>query len=264
MSSIDDLYPRRPRLEGAERRIDLRQHAAVDHPLTHKALQPSPADDTERVPVAVEDARDIGQLEERRGAQRASHCSRDMVGVDIVRLSVAARGDRRDDRDEPALLQEPERVWIDSFDVTNESQIYALASRQPWRPAAGHEQVGVLAVEPDRVAAVPVDEPDQLRVDLAHEYHLDAAVDDNRVDPRGAETNDVLGEGCAERSDHSIAAPPYLTTTVRPRQRLKWLTPFSTTRSVPDAGGVSFDDTHRVALRVRERATSTLRPIAAR
>ena len=126
-------------------------------------------------------------------------------------------------------IEKPERIRIDRLDVADEPQVHALAIGQPVRPRVGDDQMGVLAVETDRVAAVLVDKPHDRGVDATHQNHLHqlhrlvvghaeaidearslaeashegvdlgpSAVDDDGMDACGAKTRHVPGKGCPE------------------------------------------------------------------
>ena len=64
-------------------------------------------------------------------------------------------------------------VGVDALDVADEAEVRRVAPIVGRRaPSAGVDEAAVLAVEPDRAAAVPVDEPDELLVELV-ERHFD-------------------------------------------------------------------------------------------
>ena len=115
------------------------------------------------------------------------------------------------------------------LDLADQADVDLFAAGQSVGAPAGHEELGVLPREPDRLAAVEVDQADDLLVDLADEDHLDdldgllvghphaahearllaqalhegadlgaAAVHDDGVDADQAQEDDVEGEGLLE------------------------------------------------------------------
>jgi hypothetical protein len=142
--------------------------AAVDHAPAHQAFEALPADDVERVTVAVEDAGNVRELKKHRRAERRREHAGYVIGVDVVGRPVTPGRDGGDDGDQAVPIEKPQQVRVDRLDVADASQVRALAVRQPVRPPVGDDQVGVLAVEADRVAAVLVDEPHELGIDAAH------------------------------------------------------------------------------------------------
>ncbi len=100
-----------------------------------------------------------------------------MSGIDVVRRAVGIHTDRHDNRDEAARQQQIDDVGVDTLDVADKTEIGCVGCvdlrevrRENHAPAV--DEAAVLAVDPDRLAAVPVDEPDELLVDLAqHHFH---------------------------------------------------------------------------------------------
>src|SRR5207245_2158155 len=71
------------------------------------------------------------------------------------------------------VLQEPNRLGVHLLDLADEADIHLFAVREPVQPPARAEQPRVLPGEPDRLAAVVVDQTHDRLVDLAHQDHLD-------------------------------------------------------------------------------------------
>jgi hypothetical protein len=154
-------------------------------------------------------------------ADRLGQPRREHVGVDVERLAVGAGGQRRHHRDE--VRQQPiEHGAIDRGDLADQAQLGA--------PHLGLGQPAIAAGQPDRGAAEVVDQPHQLRVELAAQHHLDdlelrrvgdalpvderrlvaepigergdllaAAVDHHHVDADPVEQDQILGEPLPQR-----------------------------------------------------------------
>jgi hypothetical protein len=138
----------------------------------------------------------------------------------------------------------------------------------------GDDQVGVLAVEADRAAAVLVDESHQLGIDAAHQHHLHqlhrlavghakavdearglaeaphegvdlraAAVDDDGMDSRGAKAHHVEGEGFSEpvTAHRGAAALDHHRLTAPPGERLGGVESAGTRRAGGNEGSLVRD-----------------------
>ena len=88
--------------------------------------------------------------------------------------AVGVDADRHDHRNEAARQQQVDDVGIDALDVADEAEVGRVAppasARQHHRPRV--DEAAVLAVDADGLAAMAVDQSDQLLVDLA-QHHLD-------------------------------------------------------------------------------------------
>ena len=61
--------------------------------------------------------------------QRLGELAGDEVGVDVVRLAVAADADRRDHRDEVARVEQLDDLGVDALDLADEADVDVLAAR---------------------------------------------------------------------------------------------------------------------------------------
>src|SRR6202000_2429406 len=96
------------------------------------------------------------------------------VGVDVVDLAVLATGHAGHHRDPPVGDQRADRAGGGGPDLGDPPDGHRLTVHDRVL-AAGGEQVGVFTGHADRERAVPVDQPDDVLVDLAgedHPYHV--------------------------------------------------------------------------------------------
>ena len=195
-----------------------------------------------RAPLLVEHAGHVGEQQQALGLHAGGERAGERVGVDVERLALAADGDRGDDRDEVGLGDHLDDVRVDLgrvADVADVDRLHEIGLRVGHLgDLAGDHQVGVLAGDADRLAALPVDGGDDVLVDQAGQHHLDhldgglvgdaqavhelalqlqalehagdlraAAVHDDRVHAGLLEQHDVLREGGGEVGvAHGVAA----------------------------------------------------------
>ena len=166
-AAVDDVGGAAP-LEGAERRQHLGDHPAADRARGDEAPCPCRVELADQRAVGVVDAVDVGEQQELRGAQRHRELGGDGVRVDVVRLPVVAEPDGGDHRDPPLVEDRLDRLGVHLGDVADEAEVLAglggARAHQQGRP--------VLAAQPDRAPAEPVDAGDELRAHLAGEHHL--------------------------------------------------------------------------------------------
>ena len=196
----------------------------------------------EQLAVLVEHAGDVGEQQQALGLHARGERAGERVGVDVEGLALAADGHRRDHRDHVGGRDHLDDVRIDLggiADVADVDRLHQVRFRvRHLGDLAGDHQVGVLAGDADRLAALPVDGRDDILVDEARQHHLDhldgglvgdaqavhelalereplqhagdlraAAVHDDGVHARLLEEHDVLGEGRRQgRVAHGVAA----------------------------------------------------------
>src|SRR6266481_858500 len=171
-ASVDDMRLLRPTPERPHRRFDLRQHAAVDHVVPDQALRLALGQRRHVLAGAVLDPLHVGEVDQLLGEQRSGHVARHEIGVDVVRLPVGADADGGDHGYEAAVLEHADRLGVDRLDLADEPDVGHGPVGLPVQPLARTDQGAVLAAEPDRPAAVEVDQADDLFVDLADQHHL--------------------------------------------------------------------------------------------
>src|SRR6202042_245585 len=225
-AAVEDVGARDAAFDGGQAGLHLRDHAG-----RQRGQQLGQVDRVELAdhlvrggPVQVE-ALDVGQHDELGRAERHRQGGGGGVGVDVVDRAVAvAAGDAGDDREAAVVEQRLHHRRVGRDDLADQADVDRLAVDQGVL-AGGGEQVGVLAGEADRVRAVPVDEADDVLVDLAVEHHPDhvdgllggdpqpggedrldpepvevgghlraAAVHDHRAEPGAPQEHQVLGE----------------------------------------------------------------------
>src|SRR6266568_4827821 len=133
-ASVDDMRLLRPTPERPHRRLDLRQHAAVDHVVPDQALRLALGQRRDVLAGAVLDPLHVGEVDQLLGEQRSGHVARHEIGVDVVRLPVGADADGSDHGYEAAVLEHADRLGVDRLDLADE-------------PDVGHRPVG-LPVQP--------------------------------------------------------------------------------------------------------------------
>ena len=238
-AAVDDVRARDAVAHRVERRADLRQHAAVNRAVGEKRVDLARGEPGQQVAVLVEHADRVRHQHELLGKQRFGELAGDEVGVDVVGLAVAAHADRRDHRDEVARIEQLDDFRVDAVDLADEPDVDHLAvdglALQQHLPRV--DERAVLPGEADRLAALLVDEADDLLVELA-QHHLDdvhhpvvgdahplpefaldahllqqvadlraAAVDDHRIHPDELQHDDVAREARLERRlGHRVAA----------------------------------------------------------
>lgn len=188
-------------------------------------------------PVLVE-ALDVREDHEGFGAQSSSKCRSRRISIDVVDMVVVlGAGDRRDDRDAAVGEQGLDGARVDLGDLAHPSDVDELSVDLGLVLDCG-EGVRVLAGEADGERAVPVEQADQLALDLPGEHHpydvhgvlggdaqagleladdavglegaadlRAAAVHDDGLQSGVPQEDDVLGEGGLEiLVDHGVAA----------------------------------------------------------
>ena len=237
--AVDDVRARHAILDGVERRADLGQHAAVDRAVGEERIDAARGKPGQQRAVLVEHADGVRHQHELFRAQRLGELAGDQVRVDVVGDAVGAHADGRDHRDEITRVQELDELGIDALDLADESDVdrfgVGCVALQQHLPRMNER--AVLSGEPDRLAAVLVDEADDLLIELAQD-HLDdvhhalvgdahalaelaldahllqevadlrtAAVDDDGVHADELQHHDVAREARLQlRLDHRVAA----------------------------------------------------------
>src|SRR5438309_767936 len=223
--AVDDMRLLGSARQRPERGLDLGQHASLDDLALHQALG-LPLDERRDVlAVIAHDPPHVGQMDELLGQERGGHVPRHEVGVDVVRLAPRADSHGGDDGDEAARLEDADGLRIDALDLSHQPDVREAAVGLTVHALSRADHGAVLAGEPHGAAAVQVDQPDDLLVDLAHQHHLDdlhrlgirhphpahefrllaqalhegpdlraSAVDDHRPHPDQPEEEDVAGE----------------------------------------------------------------------
>src|SRR5713101_8288885 len=223
--AVDDMRLLGAARQRPERGLDLGQHASLDDLALHQALG-LPLDQRRDVlAVIAHDPLHVGQVDELLRQERGGHVPRHEVGIDIVRLAPRAYSHGGDDGNEAARLEDANGLGIDALDLSHQPDVGEGAVGLTVHALSRADHGAVLAREPHGAAAVQVDQPDDLLVDLAHEHHLDdlhrlgiryphpahefrllaqalhespdlraSAVDDHRPHPGQPEEEDVAGE----------------------------------------------------------------------
>ncbi len=238
-AAVDDVRTRDAVPDRVERRSDLGQHPAVDGPVGEQRVDLARREAGQQRAVLVEHADRVGHQHQLLGLERLGELAGDQVGIDVVGLAVGANADRRDDGDEVSRVQELDDFRIDALDFAHEADVDEFACRglRPEQHLARVDERTVLAGETDRLAAMLVDEADDLLVQLAQD-HLDdvhhalvgdahpltkftldthlhqqvadlrsATVDDHRVHSDQLQHDDVARETCLQRGlRHRVAA----------------------------------------------------------
>ena len=174
-AAVDDMHALDPVARGVERRADLRQHAAGQRAVGDHFVDLLGRDPGDQLAVLVEYAGRVGQQHQLLGLEHLGDLAGDDVGVDVVGLAILADADRRDDRDEGATVEvvDQRRVNLGDFadlaDVDQVTRIVLVFQHQ----LLGTDAVAVLACKADGLAAVLVDQVDDVLVYLPAEHHLD-------------------------------------------------------------------------------------------
>ena len=176
--TVDDLGSVDAALHRIESASHFGQHAAGDDAVLDQALYRLDVQRRDQLALPVEQAGGIGEEHQLLRLERLRELARHEIGVDVVGHAVVAHADRRDDRDEVAARKECEHPGVDARDLADMPDIDDLGGLK-FRMASGHgelagpNETAVFPGEPDRFAAVPVDEIHDLLVDEAAEHHLD-------------------------------------------------------------------------------------------
>ena len=125
-----------------------------------------------RRPVLVEHALHVGQEQQPLCLQRRGERRGEGVGVDVERLALRPHPDRGDHRDQVGMDDHVDDVRIDGDGVADKAEIddlldIGIGIAEAALDAHGPHQVGVLAGDADRLAALRVDGGDDLLVDRA-------------------------------------------------------------------------------------------------
>src|SRR5215472_12315770 len=175
--AVDDVRLLDAVVERLEAALDLGDHALGDDAAGDELARALVVEGRHHAAGLVMDAVDVGQQDELLGAQRFGDLAGDQVGVDVEGLAAVADADWRDDRDDGAAIERLEDHGIDRRDLADHADVELLAGGGGvgggHAQLAGADQLAVLAGQADRVAAVMVDQADDLLVRLAHQHHLD-------------------------------------------------------------------------------------------
>ena len=136
-----------------------------------------PGEASDQFAVFVLDAFDVRHQQQFFRFQLTGDFSGDEIGVDIQCFPIFSATDGGDDRDELRPVERVQDIGVDPFDVADQAEVDDL------RPVGfgtffdlakpfGLDQIAVLAGDADGVAAVPIDEGDDVLVDLAAQYHF--------------------------------------------------------------------------------------------
>lgn len=238
---IDDMY----RSHAVARSIDggrnFGQHAAGQRPVGHHSVDLRGRDAREEAACFIEHAGGVGEEHQFFGLEHLSELARYNVGVDVVCLACFADADRRDDRDEIALVEQRNRAGVNLGNFADLADVDDIAQRGVLfldKQFLGTDEICVFAGEANGFAAALVDEVDDFLVDLSAKHHFDdfhclrvgyahslyefsffadprkqvfdlgsAAVHDHRVEADELEQDDIAGETVLEaRVGHRIAA----------------------------------------------------------
>src|SRR5882672_5458039 len=171
--AVDDMRLLGAARQRPERGLDLGEHASLDDLALHQALG-LPLDQRRDVlAVIAHDPLHIGQMNELLGQERGGHVPGHEVGVDIVRLAPRAYSHGGDDGNEAARLEDADGLGIDALDLSHQPDVGEGAVGLTVHALSRADHGAVLAGEPHGTAAVQIDQPDDLLVDLAHQHHLD-------------------------------------------------------------------------------------------
>ena len=166
-AAVDDVG-RASAVGGADRRLDLGDHAVADDAGGEQLARARRVELADQRAVRVVDTLDVGHEDELARVQRDRELGGDRVRVDVVRLSVVAEADRRHHRDASLVEDRHDRLGVDLRDVTDEAEVGAAGVG-----ARPHQQRrSVLAGQPDRAGAERVDARDDVGADLAGQHHL--------------------------------------------------------------------------------------------
>ena len=176
--AVDDMGFAHPRLERVEAAVYLGQHAVADGFVFDHLPDFFLGERGLQVTFLVFDALDIGHEDQLFGFQGRSHGGGHKIRIDIQRFPFLAAPDGSDDRNEFRLVENLQHPHIDVLDFPDQPQVDDLRPvglrrlpdlAVPFRV----DEVAVLAGDAHCVAAVPVDEGDDVLVDFPSQYHFD-------------------------------------------------------------------------------------------
>src|SRR5690606_1256697 len=241
--SIDDDRAAHATLHRVQRAADLGQHAAIDGAIGNQLIDLGGTQSGQHLAFLVHQPRDVGQQHELLRAQGLGHLAGHQIGIDVIGLAVLAHADRSDHRNEIVGNQPVDQVDVDPGHFTDTADVEDLRLVHARRLAGDLElacadQVGVLAGQAQGLAAMLVDQVDDVLVHLTAEHHFNdvhggivghphaldefavdvqaleqvadlraTAVHHHRVDADGLHQNDVLADaGLQLLAFHGIAA----------------------------------------------------------
>ena len=178
--AIDDVRGVHAVLHRFQGAADLRQHAAVDGAVLDQRVDPVRREAGEHAAFLVLEAGHVGEQDQLLGAQHFRHLARHQVGVDVVAGAVLVDADRRDHRNEVAAAEQVEHLGVDALHLAHMADVDDFRSLQLRvvgvqvleQHLARLDQAAVLAGQAHRLAAVVLDQVDDVLVDQAAEHHL--------------------------------------------------------------------------------------------
>ncbi len=169
---VDDVHRAHALAHRLQRSQHSRPHAPLDHALMQQGLRLARRQDVGEAAAAIAHPRHVGHQDQLLRFQRARQAAGEQVGVDVICRPVRTHADGHDHGGKVARQQKVNEIGVDALDVADKSEVgrVVLLRRQGHRPRV--DEATVLAVQPDRPAAMHIDEPGQLLVELV-ERHLD-------------------------------------------------------------------------------------------
>src|SRR5438093_7711242 len=154
-AAVDDVHALYAVPRSVERRADLGKHPAGKRSVRYESVDLLRRKACQKLAVLVEHTRGIGQHHELFGLQYFCEFPGHEIGVDVVRLTVQPDADRRDDRDETALLERPDHFRVDRGDFANlaDVDLFAAVVLVGEHELPRVNEGPVLTRKPDRLAA---------------------------------------------------------------------------------------------------------------
>src|SRR5215471_11371791 len=156
--------------------LDLRDHAAGDDAIADEPARLLDGELRQQLAMLVEHPRDVREQQQALGLHARGEGTGERVGIDVEGLPLVADADRRDDRNEVGTGNHLDDMRIDLRGIAYVADVDGLHQvgfgvRHLGDLASNHE-VGILAGDADRFAALAVDGGDDVLVDEARQHHL--------------------------------------------------------------------------------------------
>ena len=174
---------------------NLRNHAAVNAALEHKLMslfKGQRRNEATFIRISRINAAHISQHQQLFCLQRTGNITGNNIGVNVIGFAIRTNAGRSDDGDIAAVQQAVDKVGVDMLHAADKADIYQINLAvfiNIGQIFFSLQQLGILAVEADSLAAQAVQTANKVGIDFANKRHL---CDSSGFSVSNAQTADKL------------------------------------------------------------------------
>ena len=174
-TAIDDMHRIDAGFCSVERRRNLRKHATRDGAVFEHVINLAGRQIGQQLSIFIQHTRNIGHHDQLFRAQDFCDLASDQIGIDVVCLTINAKANGRNDRNEGIVLQCFDHRWVDRLDLTDKADIDIFTRLVFVRHLhlAGPNQTTIFTGQANSLAAVMIDQHHDVLLHLATEHPLD-------------------------------------------------------------------------------------------